>query len=57
MSEILIRLAASGESDTIGELREAAYRHDYGISEGYRQGLRDVAAQAAGREVGDGARL
>jgi hypothetical protein len=47
MSDVLIRLATPGEYPVIGELRAAAYSHDYEISDHYRQSLRDVAAQAA----------
>jgi hypothetical protein len=51
MSDVLIRLAAPDEYEAIGELSEAAYSHDYNISEGYRQGLRDVAPRAAEHEA------
>jgi ribosomal protein S18 acetylase RimI-like enzyme len=51
MSDILIRRAAPGELTAIGELREAAYSHDYEISDHYRATLRDVAAPDAEQEV------
>jgi ribosomal protein S18 acetylase RimI-like enzyme len=51
MSDVLIRLADPGEYEAIGELSEAAYSHDYDISDGYRRTLRDVAARAAQHEV------
>jgi GNAT superfamily N-acetyltransferase len=51
MTDVLIRLAARDEYAAAGELREAAYSHDYDISDRYRQSLRDVATQAAGHEV------
>jgi GNAT superfamily N-acetyltransferase len=51
MSDVLIRLAVPGEYEAIAELSEAAYSHDYDISDGYRRGLRDVAARAAAHEV------
>jgi GNAT superfamily N-acetyltransferase len=51
MSDVLIRLAAPGEYEEIAELSEAAYSHDYEISDAYRQSLRDVAARAAKHEV------
>ena len=51
MPDVLIRLADPGEYEAIGELSEAAYSHDYAISDSYRRGLRDVAARAAEHEV------
>lgn len=51
MSDVLIRLAAPGEYEAIGELGEAAYSHDYDISDQYRERVRDVAARAAEHEV------
>ena len=51
MSDVLIRLADPGEYEAIGELNEAAYSHDYDISDGYRQSLRDVATRAAEHQV------
>jgi GNAT superfamily N-acetyltransferase len=51
MSDVLIRLAVPGEYEAIAELSEAAYSHDYDISDEYRRGLRDVAARAAAHEV------
>lgn len=51
MSDVLIRLAAPQEFEAIGELREAAYSHDYEISDNYRATLRDVAARGAEQEV------
>lgn len=51
MSDVLIRLAAPGEYEAIGELSEAAYSHDYDISDRYRESLRDVAARPAEHEV------
>jgi ribosomal protein S18 acetylase RimI-like enzyme len=51
MSDVLIRLADPGEYEAIGELNEAAYSHDYDISDGYRQSLRDVAPRAAEHQV------
>jgi ribosomal protein S18 acetylase RimI-like enzyme len=51
MSDVLIRLAAPSEYEAIGELGETAYSHDYDITDGYRQRVRDVAARAAEHEV------
>ena len=51
MSDLLIRLAAPGEYGALGELREAAYEHDYDISDHYRQRLLDVHANAAEHQV------
>jgi hypothetical protein len=34
-----------------GELREAAYSHDYEISDHYRESLRDAAPRGTGHEV------
>jgi ribosomal protein S18 acetylase RimI-like enzyme len=51
MSDVLIRLAAPDEYEAIGELGETAYSHDYDITDGYRQRVRDVAARAAEHEV------
>jgi ribosomal protein S18 acetylase RimI-like enzyme len=51
MSDVLIRSAAPGEYEAIGELSVAAYSHDYDISDAYRQSLRDVATRAAEHEV------
>jgi len=51
MSDVLIRLAAPGEYEAIGELGETAYSHDYDISDQYRERLLDVAARAAEHEV------
>src|ERR1700722_16167405 len=51
MSDVLIRLAGPDEYEAIGELSEAAYSQDYDITDGYRQGLRDVAARAARHQV------
>jgi len=51
MSDVLIRLAAQGEYEAISELGETAYSHDYDITDGYRQRVRDVAARAAEHEV------
>jgi len=51
MSDVLIRLADPGEYETIGELSEAAYSHDFAISDHYRESLRDVAARAVEHEV------
>lgn len=51
MSDVLIRLADLSEYAAIGELREAAYSHDYELSDHYRDTLRDVASGAAGQEV------
>jgi GNAT superfamily N-acetyltransferase len=49
MSDVVIRLADPSEYEAIGALREAAYGHDYDITDHYRATLRDVAAPAAGR--------
>jgi hypothetical protein len=46
MSDVLIRLAAPGEYEAIGELGETAYSHGYDITDGYRERVRDVAARA-----------
>lgn len=51
MSDVLIRLAAADEYDAIGELSEAAYNHDYDITDRYRERVRDVAARAAEHQV------
>jgi GNAT superfamily N-acetyltransferase len=51
MSDVLLRLAVPGEFEAIGELREAAYSHDYEISDNYRATLRDVTAHGAEQEV------
>jgi GNAT superfamily N-acetyltransferase len=51
MSDVLIRLAVPGEFEAIGALREAAYSHDYEISDNYRATLRDVAAPGGEQEV------
>jgi GNAT superfamily N-acetyltransferase len=51
MSDVAIRLAAPDEFEAIGELREAAYSHDYEVSDNYRVALRDVAARGAEQEV------
>jgi hypothetical protein len=53
MSDVLIRLAAPGEYEAIGELGETAYSHDYDITDGYRQRVRDVAARAAEHEAAE----
>jgi hypothetical protein len=42
MSDVAIRPAAPDEYDKIGALREAAYTHDYQVSDQYRASLRDV---------------
>jgi hypothetical protein len=47
MADVLIRLAAPDEYEAIGELSEAAYRHDYDISGRYLENLRDVAARTS----------
>jgi GNAT superfamily N-acetyltransferase len=46
MPDVLIRLAVPEEFQAIGDLREAAYSHDYEISDNYRATLRDVARGA-----------
>jgi ribosomal protein S18 acetylase RimI-like enzyme len=51
MPDVLIRLAEPGEYEAIAELSDAAYSHDYKISDHYRDNLRDVAARAAEHEV------
>jgi GNAT superfamily N-acetyltransferase len=51
MSDVLVRLAVPDEYGMVGELSEAAYSHDYDISDRYRESLRDVAARAAVTEV------
>ncbi|MGD0554073.1 MAG: GNAT family N-acetyltransferase [Streptosporangiaceae bacterium] len=51
MSDVLVRLADPGEYEAIGELSEAAYGHDYDISDHYRENLRAVAARAAEHQV------
>ena len=51
MSHVLLRLAVPDEFEAIGELREAAYSHDYEISDNYRATLRDVTARGAEQEV------
>jgi GNAT superfamily N-acetyltransferase len=51
MSDVLIRLAAPGEHTQIGALREAAYSHDYEITDHYRGILRDVAPPGSRHEV------
>jgi hypothetical protein len=37
MTDVLIRLATPGEYPAVGDLCEAAYSHDYEISDRYRQ--------------------
>jgi len=51
MSDVLIRLAVPDEFEAVGELREAAYSHDYEISDNYRATLRDLAPGRAEQEV------
>jgi GNAT superfamily N-acetyltransferase len=51
MSDVLIRLGDPGEYEAIGALREAAYSHDYDISDHYRENLRSVAPRAAEHEL------
>ena len=51
MSDVLLRLAVPDEFEAIAELREAAYRHDYEISDNYRATLRDVTARGDEQEV------
>lgn len=51
MENVLLRLAAPDEFEAIGELREAAYSHDYEISDNYRATLRDVTARGDEQEV------
>lgn len=51
MSDVAIRLADPGEYGAIADLREAAYSHDYTISENYGASLRDVAPADGGHEV------
>jgi len=51
MPDVLIRLADPGEYQAIADLSEAAYSHDYDISDDYRESLRDVATRAAEHEV------
>jgi ribosomal protein S18 acetylase RimI-like enzyme len=51
MADVLIRLAAPDEYEAIGEVSEAAYSHDYDISDRYRENLRDVGARAAQHEI------
>jgi hypothetical protein len=51
MSDVLIRLAAAHEYEAIGELSDAAYSHDYDITDRYRERVRDVAARAAEHQV------
>lgn len=56
MSDVLIRLAAPGEYEAIGELGVAAYSHDYDISDGYRRELdfRLLAVAPSARRRGIG---
>lgn len=49
-ARVLVRLASPDEYEAVGELREAAYVHDYEISDHYRETLRD-AAPRGGHEV------
>ena len=51
MSDVAIRPAAPDEYDKIGALREAAYTHDYQVSDQYRASLRDVESRAREHEV------
>jgi GNAT superfamily N-acetyltransferase len=53
MDDVLIRLAAPEEFAAVGALREAAYSHDYEISDNYRITLRDVARRGAEQEVAE----
>ncbi|MEV8515146.1 GNAT family N-acetyltransferase [Dactylosporangium sp. NPDC051484] len=48
---IRIRPVAPSEYEAAAALGEAAYSHDYQISEDYRANIRDVAARAAEHEV------
>lgn len=50
-SGVQVRLAAPAEYDRVGALSDAAYSHDYQISERYRASLRDVATRAHEHEV------
>jgi hypothetical protein len=43
MTDIAVRLAGPDDYEAVGELREAAYSHDYEISDHYRESLRDAA--------------
>lgn len=47
MPDVWIRLAGPGEHAAVGALREAAYSHDYELSDRYRATVRDGAARAA----------
>ncbi|MEV6931005.1 GNAT family N-acetyltransferase [Dactylosporangium sp. NPDC051485] len=51
MADIEVRLVSASEYDAAGELSEAAYRHDYTISDVYRADIRDVAARAVEHQV------
>jgi GNAT superfamily N-acetyltransferase len=50
MTDVLVRLAGPDDYEAAGELREAAYAHDYDISDHYRESLRD-AAPRGGHQV------
>lgn len=49
--QVRVRLAAPAEYGRIGALSDAAYSHDYQISDQYRASLRDVARRAHEHEV------
>jgi GNAT superfamily N-acetyltransferase len=51
MTDIAVRLAGLDDYAAVGALREAAYSHDYEISDHYRQSLRDAAPRGTGQEV------
>jgi hypothetical protein len=57
LSDVLVRLATPDEYAAVGALRQAAYAHDYDMSDDYRERLRDAAPRGAGQEAGDGVRL
>lgn len=51
MADIEVRLITPGEYVAVGALSEAAYRHDYSISDDYAANIRDVADRAVNHQV------
>ncbi|MBE7701174.1 GNAT family N-acetyltransferase [Oerskovia sp. Sa1BUA8] len=48
---VTVRLVTPAEHEAVADLLEAAYGHEYSISESYRTVLRDVASRAAEHDV------
>lgn len=51
VADVEVRLIRADEHQAVGELSDAAYSHDYQVSEDYRAGLRDVSARADQHQV------